>query len=147
MAYLLDTNVLVLYVRANEITRQLEADLNLFSSENNLVVSAVTVGEVKSLAIRNNWGRQKLEILNQLLNRFLIASINISEIINQYAEIDAYSQGKLSSSPTNMSSRNMGKNDLWIASTAAVLNAKLISTDKDFAHLNGVYLDLIHIEL
>ena len=36
----------------------------------------------------------------------------------------------------------MCKNDLWIAATASVLNAKLLTTDADFDHLKGVYLDL-----
>ncbi len=41
----------------------------------------------------------------------------------------------------------MGKNDLWIAATAYVTGASLMTTDGDFDHLNGVYLDLIKIEL
>ena len=45
------------------------------------------------------------------------------------------------------SSRNMGKNDLWIAATASITNSKLITSDKDFNHLNGKYLDLILIEI
>lgn len=61
-----------------------------------------------------------------------------------YAQIDAYSQGKLPEKPLpyGMSSRNMGKNDIWIASTAAVTNSVLVTTDKDFQHLDGVFLDL-----
>lgn len=35
-----------------------------------------------------------------------------------------------------MSSRNMGKNDLWVAATTLVTNATLITTDGDFDHLN-----------
>lgn len=41
----------------------------------------------------------------------------------------------------------MGKNDLWIASTASILNAKLITTDKDFRHLDQEYIDLLEIDL
>ncbi len=41
-----------------------------------------------------------------------------------------------------MSARNMGKNDLWIAATAHILGAKLLTTDGDFNHLDGVFLDL-----
>ncbi len=36
----------------------------------------------------------------------------------------------------------MGKNDLWIAATASVLGARLLTTDNDFEHLKGKYLDL-----
>jgi len=42
----------------------------------------------------------------------------------------------------NDSARNMGKNDLWIAATASILNAKLITTDKDFSHLKNQMIDL-----
>jgi len=41
----------------------------------------------------------------------------------------------------------MGKNDLWIAATAAITESKLMTTDGDFDHLNGIYLDLIKIEI
>lgn len=36
----------------------------------------------------------------------------------------------------------MGKNDLWIAATASILGAKLLTTDNDFEHLNGKYLEI-----
>jgi len=35
----------------------------------------------------------------------------------------------------------MGKNDLWIASTAALLGLKLITTDADFNHLHDVFIE------
>lgn len=34
----------------------------------------------------------------------------------------------------------MGKNDVWIAATAKVANAVLLTIDADFDHLNGLYL-------
>ncbi len=68
-------------------------------------------------------------------------------MIKRYGEIDAFSQGKLVNLPLGMTARNMGKNDLWIASTASLLNATLITTDKDFQHLDKVYLDLILVKI
>ena len=73
--------------------------------------------------------------------------INSQDIIKKYAEIDAFSQGKLINNPLGMSARNMGKNDLWIAATASVANATLLTTDKDFEHLNNRYLNLETIKL
>jgi len=147
MTYLLDTNIVVAYVRSNEQSKKLESELRLMIPENNLVVSAVTVGEVKSLAHQNNWGLKKLNKLELLLKRFIIASINVEEIINMYAEIDAYSQGKFASKKFHLSARNMGKNDLWIAATAKVLDLILITTDNDFNHLENEYLKLVKIDL
>lgn len=63
MNYILDTNVLVIYARANQITRNIEKDLQIFAQGNNLVISAVTVGEIRSIAIQNRWGKK---IFNQL---------------------------------------------------------------------------------
>jgi predicted nucleic acid-binding protein len=45
-----------------------------------------------------------------------------------------------------MSARNMGKNDLWIAATASVLKAKLLTTDRDFDHLDSEFLEVIYID-
>jgi len=36
----------------------------------------------------------------------------------------------------------MGKNDLWIASLAALLSLKLVTTDADFDHLNDVFFEV-----
>jgi predicted nucleic acid-binding protein len=44
--------------------------------------------------------------------------------------------------PKGLSARNMGKNDLWIAATASTLNIPLLTTDNDFDHLNGVFLEV-----
>ncbi len=149
MDYILDTNtnILVIYVRANEVARNLEKKLDFFAEENNLVISAVTLGEIRSLAIQNKWGNQKVKRLNQLLERFLVADINVREIIEKYAEIDAFSQGKLSGASTKFSARNMGKNDLWIAATGSVLNLVLVTTDSDFDHLHGQYLTVQKIDI
>jgi predicted nucleic acid-binding protein len=40
----------------------------------------------------------------------------------------------------------MGKNDVWIAATASVLEGTLITTDTDFDHLQGEFLDRIYVD-
>jgi predicted nucleic acid-binding protein len=40
----------------------------------------------------------------------------------------------------------MGKNDLWIAATASVLGAKLLTTDHGFDHLSGIFLEVVYID-
>lgn len=78
---------------------------------------------------------------------FTIVPVDNYELFERYAEIDTFSQGKSQKYNTNFSARNMGKNDLWIAATASVLNAKLLTMDKDFAHLDNVFLELEIITL
>lgn len=48
---------------------------------------------------------------------------------------------------SSFSARNMGKNDIWIASTASALKVPLITTDKDFKHLDGKFIELILIDI
>jgi tRNA(fMet)-specific endonuclease VapC len=40
----------------------------------------------------------------------------------------------------------MKQNDLWIAATAHASNAKLLTTDKDFEHLRGAWIDVDWID-
>jgi len=79
-----------------------------------------------------------------------IVSIDINDniILERYAEIDAFSQGKNPSKalPKGMTARNMGKNDLWIAATGSVLNATLLTIDHHFDHLNEIFLKVIFID-
>lgn len=147
MNYLLDTNIVLIYLRNSQITKDLEQDLQLFQTNNNLAISVVTVAELKSIAAQLNYGQTKLQTLGSLLNQFLIIDINIEDIINKYAEIDAYSQGKLFNQKISFSARNMGKNDLWIASTSSVYNLTLLTTDNDFNHLDKIYLPLQKIDI
>ena len=147
MNYLIDTNILVIYVRDTDLTRRLEENLRLLTGRNNLVISVVSIGEIKSIAKQNKWGEKRVRRLIEILSQFLIADINVEDIIESYSEIDTYSQGKLEGKATSFTSRNMGKNDLWIAATASTLNLELITTDKDFDHLNEEYLQLKWIDL
>jgi len=147
MNYILDTNLVLIYLRSNEFSRNIENDLKLFSSENKLFVSVVTVGELKSISVQNKWGQRRVEQMIETLNEFLIADIKTNRILEKYAEIDAYSQGKLERLKSRFSSRNMGKNDLWIAATASVFDMELLTTDKDFEHLDGTFIRLKLIDL
>lgn len=61
MNYLLDTNLVLIYLRANELTRKIEADLQLLSPNNNLIISVVTVGELKAISKKNRWGKRRVQ--------------------------------------------------------------------------------------
>jgi tRNA(fMet)-specific endonuclease VapC len=147
MNYLLDTNILVIYARATDLTKKIEQDLKLLTGNNDLAISVVTIGEIKSIAKRNKWGEKKIKHLEVLLKRFLVADINIEAIVERYAEIDTFSQGKLIGKKGGFTARNMGKNDLWIAATSSVLNLILITSDSDFDHLDGEYLTVRKLDI
>lgn len=148
MRYLLDTNILIHYLRQSSLAEYIERTYQpLVPSPTTIpLISAVILGELESLALQNNWGEPRKRQLKILTDKFLVVDINIKTIINRYAEIDAFSQNKLKSRPLSNSARNMGKNDLWIAATASVLDATLLTTDKDFDHLNKEFLNVVWLD-
>ena len=147
MNYVFDTNILLIYLRDKNLAEFIDKKYNPLNHQNRPIISVVSVGEIKSLALKNSWGRKKQEKLTKFLKQFLIADINVETVLQKYAEIDAFSQGKLIDKTIKLSARNMGKNDLWIASTASVLDATLLTTDKDFMHLDNEYLKLAYIDV
>jgi len=146
MRYLLDTNILLFYLREEELAKEIEATYQILDSSNFAFISVVSKGELKALALKNKWGLKRMQELEAFLGLFLIINIDAEDIIDKYAEIDAFSQGKLGALSSTSSSRNMGKNDIWIAATASVIEATFLTTDKDFEHLDRTFLDLVLVE-
>ena len=134
--YLLDTNILVHYVRGKELGEHIEATYELKSTATAPLISAVTAGEVRSLALQFGWGSDKRRKLEALLGHFVVVQLDLPGLYDAYADIDQYSR---------KAGTPMGKNDIWIAATAKVSGARLITTDRDFDHLDQVHLfrDLI----
>ena len=93
------------------------------------------------------YGEKRREKRSQFLEKVFVIDINITSIIEKYGEIDAFSQGKSVNAVPKMRARNMGKNDLWIAATANVYDMTLVTTDKDFSHLDDEYLDFLYVDL
>ncbi len=145
MHYLLDTNILVHLVRNSEKSEEVQLIFNLFDAAQSLYISAVSKGELLSFAKQSAWGKSKMDKLFNILG--VIPSVPVdgsSPLMDAYADIDAYSQGKHPDfqTPAGFSSRNMGKNDLWIAATALLLDLPLITTDNDFDHLHPNFIEV-----
>jgi len=148
--FVLDTNIVLAYFQNNEkVIFEIESIFPLFTDDNVTSVSVVTLGELYSLALQRQWGQSKIKKLEELIRELVVVDINADDIIERYAIIDAYSQGKLYNKPLpqGMSARNMGKNDLWIAATASITKSTLITTDDDFRHLKNTYISLLYIDL
>lgn len=143
----MDTNVLVIYSRSADIARRIERDHQLFDGNNDLAISVVTIGEINSLIAQYGYNKRRKESIQNMLNNLLEIDINIRKILDLYGQIDAYSQGKLKEKKGDFTARNMGKNDLWIAATASAFDMVLVTTDKDFDHLEGEYIKLKFIDI
>jgi len=144
MNLLLDTNILLSLIKDPSL--QLLTNI-INPDEKRILISVVSVAEMKSIALQNNWGPRSLQSMDIILNKVSIIEIN-QNLVNTYIEIDAYSQRR-NPKYTNYSfatPRNMGKNDLWIASTAALLGLKLVTTDNDFNHLHQVFIEVQNIK-
>lgn len=143
MNFLLDTNIL-LVLSKNRSSDFLDSIID--NEDSRIYLSIVTLAEIKSIGFRNNWSKEKWHILDTVLKRFAIMEVNES-LLDTYVQIDAYSQRRNPSFHEYGFStpRNMGKNDIWIASTAALLGLTLVTTNKDFDHLHQVFMDVKRI--
>ena len=130
---LLDTNILVHYVRDDETWSHIRDDYQLLVVEPTPLISIVTAGELRSLSHQWNWGRGKRDRMEFVLGYFITLPVDSPEQVLMYAEIDSFclEQGRI-----------MGKNDLWIAATAALTDARLLTSDRDFDLLDRVFLSL-----
>ena len=146
--YVLDTNIVLGLLKRAPYARYVLDAYQPFSAPNISIQSIVTLAELEAMGFRRQWGTPRLEKLNQLLRKIPLQDINHPAIIRQYVEIDAYRHNghpdqKL---PQGQSAFSMGDNDIWIAATAAALKASLLTTDKDFLPLHGVFLDVVWID-
>ena len=95
------------------------------------ILSVVVEGEVRALGAEFSWGASKMQDLRDLLSYFTVIPLPFASIIDAYVQVSEYSR---------RAGRTMGKNDLWIAATAMATGATLLTTDKDFDHLDPTFL-------
>lgn len=123
---LLDTNILMAYVRQSGLEKRIEARYVLnarLATTDAPLISIVTEAELRARAVRRTWGAGKLR-MNELLRRCAIVPVDGRDLINAYVQADVF---------TESIGRPLGsKNDLWIAATAHVTGATLLTSDRDF---------------
>lgn len=135
--YLLDTNILVHLVRNDATGQHLKQTYDLLMTEPRPLLCGVAEGELRSLAYQWKWGEPKCEQMRFFLTFFWQIPIETPEIYEAYATIDAWCEAR---------GIAMGKNDLWIAASAHVMQADLLTTDKDFDLLHPTFLTRVLID-
>ena len=131
-SFSLDTNLLVRYVRADALSRQIEAEYQLTKQAKPVYISVVVEGEIRSLAERFGWGAARRDYLDQFLQKLVIVPVQGADLVRAYAEIETFS---------DRMGRPLGsKNDLWITATAHATGTTLLTTDRDFDHLDPLFL-------
>lgn len=129
--YLLDTNILVHYVRGCAVWAAVRDHYGLLAIEPKSLISIVTAGELRSIAAQRGWGGAKLDLMEYVLGYFDEVFLNSRELVDTYATLDAGMKAR---------GHTLGKNDLWIAATAVVTGTRLITTDRDFDPLHPAFL-------
>ncbi len=124
---LFDTNVVVLLVRGGNAGQRIDSELQLRARSERALICVVTVGEALSLTKRNGWGADKRERLESVLRELVVVDINNPLVLESYADLEVFAQAR---------GRSLGDNDTWIAATASVTGATLLTTDRDFDPLH-----------
>ena len=135
--YVLDTNIVLALLRNNQLGKAIDQAYDLSSPASRNLVCVVSVGELLSLAECLGWAAPKRARLEASLQELIWIDINDRLILDAYASIDSFGQSM---------GRKMGKNDLWIAASAAVTGAILMTTDQDFEHLHPQRIQRILID-
>jgi tRNA(fMet)-specific endonuclease VapC len=96
-----------------------------------LVISFMTIAEMHQGALEANWGPRKVDVLESYLGEFSVLHSDTA-LCTTWAAIrnESTRKGRAISSP-----------DAWIAATALVLSAPLVTNNpKDYRHLSGLHL-------
>lgn len=145
---ILDTSVLLHYMRNDALAKELEATHNLLNDPGKIVLlSAISIGEIEGFFLRYNYGVKQTANWNNLLDKSIVLNIDGKDknLMKAYAEIQAFCQNNhpiLKPGKSNI----IGQNDMWIAAIAHVTNSTLFTKDSDFDHLKGVFIDLVKVE-
>lgn len=124
---LLDTCALVWILKGSPIGQAIIETHRLDSRPDKPMVSVVSVGELLALVRDWKWGAQKLARMQALLREYHVLPIEHGAIKDKYGELMGFSKAK---------GLSQGQNDHWIAATAFVAGARVVTTDKDF---DGLY--------
>ena len=96
-----------------------------------LLISFMTVAEMRQGALNANWGPRKRGVLESYLADFSVLHSD-SSLCTMWAAVRNESERK---------GRRMGSADAWIAATALVLSAPLVTNNpKDYRHLDKLRL-------
>lgn len=83
----LDTNILVHWLRGKDAGEKLRTDYALGNRTPRPILPLVVKAEIKSLALQFGWGPEKNKSLDELLRELPIAEISSEPVIGAYASL------------------------------------------------------------
>lgn len=134
--YLLDTNILLAYIRKGKVGQYVEDTFHLMSSRYRPLVCVVSVGEIYALAKKLRWGKLKLQVMDSLIKETVAVDISDDKVLSAYTELYDFAR----------THQTIQHNDLWIAAATKATGATLLTTDKHFDQFEGDYITRIWID-
>jgi predicted nucleic acid-binding protein len=128
--YLLDTNAMSALMRADV---RMASWLSSIGADDRVAICTITRGEVLFGLERLAQGRRRTEL--EMKARKLFAILPCEPLPPGAA--DRYASVKISQQRRGLP---LDENDLWIAATALVMEATLVSRDSDFQGVEGLAL-------
>lgn len=140
-AWLLDTGILLHWIRASKAAQTIDAQFHLRESGFRPLICEVSLGEIEAFARDRTWGTDKRDALKGLKKELVAIDISDTRVIDAYADFSTLAKA-------NGWPIFHDKNDLWIAAATRVSGATLLTTDsagfkplRDGKHLDAVLLD------
>lgn len=139
--FVLDTNILLHYVRQSELAQEVERQLNLLAKDAIPMIASVSIGEMLGFVQRQQWGQAKINRLKKLVDKLIVIDIAAADdqLMHAYATLWNYSKNALPGDKLGKSI-GIGQNDVWIASLARTAKAELVTTDSDFEHFTEKWI-------
>src|SRR5688572_29101470 len=92
-AYLLDTTVLLHWIRDNAQARAIDLQYQLTQSRRRPLICEVSVGELLAFSRNLKWGPQKQQRLKDIVERdTVIVRISDARVLDAYAELSTLAQ-------------------------------------------------------
>jgi tRNA(fMet)-specific endonuclease VapC len=139
--YLLDTNVLLYWLRGGSVCSIIDGQFALTASGFRPLVCEVTLGEIEAFAMSNKWGDARRQKLSEVRKKLVVIDLTDERIYRAFAEYSTLAKERGFAIFHD-------KNDLWIAAAAKVSGATVLTTDaKGFKPLlEGKYLDAVVLD-
>jgi predicted nucleic acid-binding protein len=128
--HLLDTNILLHWVRGSRQSEVIERQCKLSNSQFRPLICEVSLGEMRTFARSVKWGPEKIERLRRVEQQLAVVDISDPRVLDGYAELSTMAK------QSGLAIFN-AKNDLWIAAAALATRSHLLTMDRDFLPLRN----------
>jgi tRNA(fMet)-specific endonuclease VapC len=132
----LDTSIVVDVARNNRSGQAILQTYSLKTRADRPLISVVTTGEMLGIAKSQSWTSDKTKLLHELLSEFVKLDLT-ADVVEAYSDLVAHCRRQ---------NHTMGQqNDMWIAATARVTGAVLLTGDLGFSWLDPQFIRVEYI--